>query len=87
LSDWGAFGGIVGQATNSYWEVPVISGVASPPNSDELKHFGAALASFGSTAMFHMPGVTPEAATLNEAFGDKSPPVATQIGPENSPVF
>ena len=81
LSDWGAFGGIVGQATNSYWEVPVISGVASPPNSDELKHFGAALASFGSTAMFHMPGVTPEAATLNEAFGDKSPPVATQIGP------
>ena len=37
-------------------------------NSDELKHFGAALASFGSVAMFHMPGVTPEAPTLADAF-------------------
>ena len=31
------------------------------PTSDELKHFGAALASYGSTALFHMVGVTPEA--------------------------
>lgn len=87
LSDWGAFGGIVGQATNSYWEVPVISGVTSPPNSDELKHFGAALASFGSTAMFHIPGVTPEAATLDEAFGDRPPPAATRIGSEEFASF
>ncbi len=64
LADWGALGGIVGKATNSYWEVPVVSGLDAPPNSDELKHFGAALASFGSVALFHMPGVTPEAPTL-----------------------
>ena len=38
------------------------------PNSDELKHFGAALASYGSVALFHMPGVTPEAASLGDAF-------------------
>ena len=31
------------------------------PTSDELKHFGAALASYGSVALFHMLGVTPEA--------------------------
>ena len=31
------------------------------PSSDELKHFGAAMASFGSVALFHMAGVTPEA--------------------------
>ena len=30
------------------------------PSSDEMKHFGAALASYGSVAMFHMQSVTPE---------------------------
>ena len=44
------------------------------PNSDELKHFGAALASFGSVAMFHMPGVTPEAPTLADAFHGRAAP-------------
>ncbi len=68
LNDWGALGGIVGQRTNNYWEVPVISGCRAVPNSDALKHFGAALASFGSVALFHMPGVTPEAPTLSDAF-------------------
>jgi predicted aconitase len=61
LSEWGALGGIVGRACGSYWEVPLIDGIAAPPGSDALKHFGAALASYGSVALFHMPGVTPEA--------------------------
>jgi len=30
------------------------------PDSDALKHFGAALASFGSVALFHIPGITAE---------------------------
>lgn len=54
LADWGALGGIVGRAANSYWEVPVISGIDRTPNSDELKHFGTAMASFGSVALFHL---------------------------------
>ena len=65
LSEWGALGGIVGQACGSYWEVPLIEGIAEilghAPGSDALKHFGAALASYGSVALFHMPGITPEA--------------------------
>jgi len=80
FADWGALGGIVGRATNSYWEVPVVSGIDGAPNSDELKHFGAALASFGSVALFHMPGVTPEAPTLNDAFQGAPVPVAMAIG-------
>lgn len=60
LSEWGALGGIVGRSCGSYWEVPLIEGVAEAPGSDALKHFGAAMASFGSTALFHMPGVTAE---------------------------
>src|SRR5436305_13245756 len=58
LSEWVALGGIVGRACGAYWEVPLIDGVTEPPGSDALKHFGAAMASYGSTALFHMPGVT-----------------------------
>ena len=64
LSDWGALGGIVGARTGSYWEVPLIEGIDSVPGSDELKHFGAAMASYGSVPLFHLVGVTPEAPTL-----------------------
>src|SRR5438128_7405185 len=43
LSEWGALGGIIGQACGSYWEVPLIEGIDEAPGSDVLKHFGAAL--------------------------------------------
>jgi hypothetical protein len=65
LSDWGALGGIVGTRAGSYWEVPVIEGIESQPGSDEMKHMGAAMASFGSIPLFHVVGVTPEAPTLD----------------------
>ena len=87
FADWGALGGIVGRAANSYWQVPVITGLKRVPNSDELKHFGAALASFGSVAMFHMPGVTPEAATLREAFQGGAAPPARTIGRADLEAF
>jgi hypothetical protein len=77
-ADWGAVGGIVGRDMDSYWTVPVIAGVDGAPTSDELKHFGAALASFGSTPLFHMIGVTPEAPTLDAVF-DGPPPEAIRI--------
>lgn len=78
LSDWGAVGGLIGRAMRSYWEVPVIDGVARAPSSDAMKHLGAAMASFGSTAMFHMVGVTPEAPDLQSAF-DGAPPKPTVL--------
>ncbi|MGE0226424.1 MAG: aconitase X [Acetobacteraceae bacterium] len=61
LADWGALGGIVGRIAGDYWQVPVLRGIDRVPGSDEMKHFGAALASYGSVALFHMAGVTPEA--------------------------
>ena len=60
LSEWGALGGMIGRDCGSYWEVPLIEGIENAPGSDALKHFGAAMASYGSTALFHMPGITPE---------------------------
>jgi predicted aconitase len=75
FSEWGAAGGIIGEACGSYWEVPVIEGLEAVPDSDALKHFGTALASFGSVALFHMAGITAE----QPAFAG-SRPVATPIG-------
>ncbi len=82
LSEWGALGGIVGEGCGSYFEVPLIEGVEEAPSSDALKHFGAALASFGSVALFHMPGVTAEEA----AFAGAAPP-ATTVGQAEIEAF
>jgi predicted aconitase len=64
LSEWGALGGIVGRACGSYWRVPLIEGIDAPPGSDALKHFGAAMASYGSVALFHMPDITADVPDL-----------------------
>ena len=73
FSDWGVLGGVIGRASGGYWTVPVIEGIANPPGSDELKHFGAAMASYGSVGLFHMVGVTPEAPDAANAW-DNAPP-------------
>ena len=77
-ADWGALGGIIGRRTLDYWQVPVITGIRRPPGGDHLKHFGAALASYGSCAMYHMVGVTPEARDETEAFRGRAAS-ATQV--------
>ena len=75
LADWGALGGILGRHLNGYWNVPVIDGIEGPVGSDALKHFGAAMASYGSSALFHIPGVTAECRSAHEMFdGDMAEP-------------
>src|SRR5262244_2179077 len=66
LDEWGALGGIVGRLAGDYWQVPAVVGIERVPTSDEMKHFGAALESYGSVALFHMAGITPEARRLDE---------------------
>jgi predicted aconitase len=61
LNEWGALGALVGKLAGDYWRVPVVTGIETVPGSDDMKHFGAAAASFGSLALFHIAGVTPEA--------------------------
>jgi predicted aconitase len=79
LNDWGALGAVVGRLAGNYWAVPVVEGLEAVPGSDALKHFGAAMASFGSSAMFHLAGITPEAVKLADCGGDKLP-VAHRVG-------
>ena len=73
VADWGAVGKIVGEKHQNYYAVPVFHGMRRDPIADELKHLGCALASYGSMAMFHMVGVTPEAPSLETAFGSNTP--------------
>ena len=54
-------------------KIPVIAGMSVQPDEDQLKAFGAATASSGGVAMFHMVGVTPEAATLEAALHGRAP--------------
>lgn len=72
LDEWGALGAMVGKLSGDYWSVPLVSGLDRVPTSDEMKHFGAAAASFGSVALFHLAGITPDA-KLNRDFHDLIP--------------
>ena len=71
LTDWGVLGAVIGRKSGSYWAIPVIEGIERVPNSDEIKHMGAAMASYGSTPLFHIVGITPECQTLSDVGGDK----------------
>ena len=64
---------MIGRIAGNYWAVPVIEGVQGTPRSDQLKHFGAAMASFGSTALFHIVGLTPEARQVTDVAAADAP--------------
>jgi predicted aconitase len=52
---------------------PVLVGLPASTTEDQLKAFGAAAASSGGVAMFHVVGVTPEAPSVEAAFGGRQP--------------
>lgn len=73
LSDWGAIAMLVGEHAPGYETVPVLYGNFPTPSFNMLKQLGVALASYGSQAMFHLVGATPEAQTLRAAFHGTAP--------------
>ena len=87
LNDWGALGGIVGRLAGDYWRVPALVGIDRVPGSDEMKHFGAALASYGSVALFHMVGITPEASRLENVIDSGQSALTHQVGEADIQVF
>lgn len=74
VMDWGMLGYFIGGAVED--NIPVVTGGVRQPNLIRHKHFGAAAASSGGVEMYHMVGITPEAATLEMAIGPRRP-VAT----------
>jgi len=79
LADWGALGKLVGEPHQSYYEVPVFTGLRRSPTADELKHLGCSLASYGSMAMYHMVDVTPEAPSTDVALCGNAPHAVVTI--------
>ncbi|MEH7342447.1 aconitase X catalytic domain-containing protein [Bacillus sp. JJ1532] len=71
MTDYGTLGYFVGKQVGQ--DTPVFLNMPNTPTLDEQKALSAALASSGSVSMFHSVGVTPEAPTLETAFGGKEP--------------
>ncbi|UCE32308.1 MAG: aconitase X catalytic domain-containing protein [Burkholderiales bacterium] len=78
-SEWGMLGYWIGEIVQE--RIPVVEGVREVPNLQRLKHFGAAAASSGGVEMYHLVGVTPEADSVEHAFGPKSPVEVLRYGP------
>lgn len=74
---WSALGFHVGAIVGS--GVPVLCGLP-PARQDWLLSLGAALATSGSVTLFHIPGQTPEARTLDEALQSRPPLARYAVG-------
>jgi hypothetical protein len=71
VMDWGMLGYYVGDVVQE--RIPVLVGQYRRPDVVRLKHFGAAASSSGSVELYHLVGVTPEAETVEAAFGPRTP--------------
>ena len=71
IFDWGMLGYFVGGAVQD--AIPVVQGQVAGASLIRHKHFGAAAASSGGVELYHMVGVTPEAPSVEAAFGPRQP--------------
>lgn len=78
MAEWGVLGYFTGFAVEE--EIPAFEGLTHQPSLVKLKHFGAAAASSGGVELYHMPGITPEAPTLDAAFGPNEKPEPVVYG-------
>jgi hypothetical protein len=80
VMDWGMLGYYAGKVVGE--RIPVLRGSFGRPDLIRDKHFGAAAASSGGVEMYHLVGVTPEADSLEAAFGPNTPVETLRYGPE-----
>jgi predicted aconitase len=73
-----ALGHVLGEVAGA--EVAVIVGLDGRAGEDRLKALGAAAASSGAVAMFHVSGVTPEAPTIDVATQGMAPDRESTVG-------
>ncbi|MDR0839304.1 MAG: aconitase X catalytic domain-containing protein [Oscillospiraceae bacterium] len=77
--EFDVYGFAVGEASDV--EVPVVTGT-SRPTTTQYQKFNSACSSGGAVRMYHFPGITPEAPTIEYATGGK--PFKQQILIDNS---
>jgi predicted aconitase len=80
VMDWGLLGYYAGSVVGLH--VPVYINISDQPNLSKLMSLNAAGAASGSIVMYHIVRVTPEAATLDMATGDKKPVASMKFGKE-----
>lgn len=73
--DWGILGHCIGTVAGSRNPVLRFKNTVRPTPEDFL-YFGAEAATSGAVAMYHIVGVTPEASTVDIAFGARKVPEA-----------
>ena len=61
--------------------VPAVDGLPGAVSRERLRALGASAAASGSVGMFHAIGVTPEAASIDDAFQGRRPAAVTKITP------
>lgn len=71
VADWGIAGTLIGRKLNSYWSVPALEIAGPKPSILGLNHMALSMASYGSIAMFHVIGQTPEAPDWETAGGGR----------------
>jgi len=76
--DWGMLGYFIGGEVQE--NIPVVTGRVSDAAVIKHKHFGAAAASSGGVELYHMVGITPEAPSLDAAFGGRTPGETLRYG-------
>jgi hypothetical protein len=69
--EYPALGYLLGKRLGS--KIGVVDGMKGSPHHESLKSLCAASAASGSVTLLHIVGVTPEARTLEEAFGPMKP--------------
>lgn len=77
INEFGTLGYFAGQICED--RIPVFAGIKQA-GIDELKMLGAALASSGAVALYHIVGITPEAPTLEAAFNGLRPQTVLEYG-------
>jgi predicted aconitase len=76
--NWGMLGYFVGDVVQE--NIPVITGQVGGASLIKHKHFGAAAASSGGVELYHIVGITPEAASYEMAFGPRKPVETIRYG-------
>jgi predicted aconitase len=77
--EWDVYGFAAGEASDV--EVPVVTGT-SRPTTTQYQKFNSAVATGGACRMYHLPGITPEAPTIEFATGGR--PFRRQVMIDNA---
>ena len=80
LSDYSAIGSYVGRVLGD--KTPVIVGLPETLSQDQIRFIIAPMPTAGAVSMCHLVGITPEAPTVEAAFGGKTPEDKITVGPK-----